>query len=73
MTRAQVAAYLAHADRVARHVYMQERWVRPPSLSDTIIGGWDEYDIPARWQRRYLREIEFSDVFFEAGFDTGRR
>ncbi|HXH34724.1 MAG TPA: putative sugar O-methyltransferase [Plantibacter sp.] len=73
MTRAQVTGYLTHADRVARNVYIQARWQCPPSLPEATIRGWEEYDIPASWARRYQRNMHFSDIFFEAGFNTSAR
>jgi putative sugar O-methyltransferase len=72
MTREQVTAYLGLADRTARHVYLQERWTRASALPEEIIAGWDAYELPERWRRRYLRDVPFTNAFFEAGFDTGQ-
>ncbi len=70
MTHAQVTAYLGWADRTARRVYLQERWTRPSSLPEDIVAGWEAYAIPERWRRRFLRDVPFSPLFFEAGFDV---
>jgi putative sugar O-methyltransferase len=72
MTRAQVSAYLGIADRTAESVYLQQRRVRPRALPESMISGFDEYDFPARWERRFLRTVPFSDQFFETGFSVAR-
>lgn len=68
MTRDQVNAYLPIVDRVARGVVLEERWRSPRGLEGEVIGGYDEYAFPQRWERRFLRSSVFSDEFFEAGF-----
>jgi len=70
MTRAQVSAYLELVGGAARAVYLQERW-RAPGIADAV-GGWEEYDVPAGWTRRFLRDVAFSADFFEAGFLTAQ-
>lgn len=68
MTAAQVDHYLQFVSRTSRHVYLQQRWSRPNSLPNEIIGGFENYAFDPRWERRYLRNVFFSDLFFEAGF-----
>jgi putative sugar O-methyltransferase len=72
MTRTQVSAYLDIADRAALAVYLQQRRSRPPGLPHSVISGFDEYDFPSRWERRFLRTVPFSDQFFEAGYHVSR-
>lgn len=70
MTAAQVADYLALADRITgRAVYLQELWdAHRHGLEDLAIGGLDDYAFPAAWERRFLRNATFSEKVFEAGF-----
>jgi putative sugar O-methyltransferase len=70
MTAPQVAAYLRIAGATSRHVYLQQRWTRPPSLPPNVIGGLADYPFDPAWTRRFVRPVFFSDLFFEAGFST---
>lgn len=66
MTREQVTAYLQLVDyTTSGYCSLQEFW-KPGRhrFRDMVIGGFEEYAFPSRWEQILLRNVDFSELFF---------
>jgi len=72
MTKSQVNTYIGMIDKKTRKegcLYVKQLWsgkVQGHKLTE--IDGYTSYEFPASWQKVFLRNVTFSQDFFEAAF-----
>ncbi len=70
MTQPQVNAYLKLINRKLKGVFYTSQYWQPPRIAKKYdaIEGYNSYRFPVTWKRKYLRNISYSERYFETGY-----